>query len=149
MEEFLDLNRIPSGPMFLNDLHVIEDRSTALGSARHKFDSIDQLLRTYPDLPFILIGDSGQHDPELYHEIATTHPGRIAAVYIRDVSPPERDREVQRIAESLEQLGIPMIRTANSVRIAEHAADHGYLSSDGVAEVRREVGRETFEEGKR
>ena len=51
--------------------------------------------------PFILVGDSGMLDPEVYEGIAQNHPGRILTVYIRDVSGERRDREVREIGDSL------------------------------------------------
>ena len=137
--EFLKVKEIPRGPLFLSDLSVIEDKSAVLGHDRHKFVSIDLLLRTYPDLPFILVGDSGMRDPELYQELARKHPGRIRAIYIHDVSPPERDREVRRIAEELEQEGIPLLRMEHADRAAEHAADAGFINHEQLEAVRQAV----------
>jgi phosphatidate phosphatase APP1 len=37
-------------------------------------------------LKFILIGDSGQHDAQLYAQLSESHPDRVLAVYIRDVT---------------------------------------------------------------
>ena len=138
-EEFLDLNDIPAGPLFLADQRLIEAPSRLMGSGNHKFDSIDTLLRTYPTLPFILVGDSGMHDPELYEGIVHNHPGRIRAVYIHDVSPPERDAEVQRIGESLAAQGVPLVRMADVRQAADHAAAQGWISVRGAAEVHQEV----------
>lgn len=90
-EEFMQANDVPLGPLFLADLRLIEGKSAVMGSDDHKFESIDVLLRVYPELPFVLIGDSGQHDPETYARVVKQHPGRIRAVYIRDVGPDERD----------------------------------------------------------
>jgi phosphatidate phosphatase APP1 len=138
-EEFLDVNGVPPGPLFLADQRVIEAPSRALGSEHHKFDSIRTLLRTYPTLPFILVGDSGKQDPEVYESIVQNHPGRILAVYIHDVSPPERDREVQRIGESLEAQGVPLVRLRDVSQAAGHAAERGWISVRGLAEVHREL----------
>jgi phosphatidate phosphatase APP1 len=33
----------------------------------------------------VLVGDSGEHDPAIYRSIARAHPGRVRAIYIRDV----------------------------------------------------------------
>ncbi len=138
-EEFMDLNGIPVGPLFLSDLRLIEAKSEVVGSTHHKFESIDLLIRTYPELPFILIGDSGQQDPELYRKIVKEHPGRVKAIYIHDVSPDSRDREVEQIANELAEQGIAMVRAQTTIEIADHAAQHGYISQSGLEEVSREV----------
>lgn len=142
LEAFMEMKGIPAGPLFLSDLRVIEGPSEVMGSARHKWDSIDLLLRTYPELPFVLIGDSGMHDPELYREVVERHPGRVRAVYIHDVSEGGRDDEVERIARELRERGVPLLRMENTLRAAEHAREHGLIDARGVDEVREEVERE-------
>ena len=145
-EEFLDVNEIPAGPLFLADQRLIEEPSRLRGIASEKFDSIHTLLQTYPTLPFILVGDSGMHDPELYEGIVHNHPGRIRAVYIHDVSDPARDAEVQRIAESLATHGVPLVRMTDVCDAAEHAAAQGWIGARGLAEVRRETERRAAED---
>ena len=142
LEEFLDLNDIPPGPLFLSDLRLVESPSSVMGSQNSKFESIDLLLRTYPELPFILIGDSGMHDPELYANVVKEHPGRIRAIYIHDVSPPQRDGEVEEIARRLEEQGVPMLRARSAQEAARHALEHGFIDQSGWEEVRREVERQ-------
>src|SRR3546814_6066391 len=59
----------------------------------HKLALIRNMLELYDQFPFVLIGDSGQRDPEIYAQVVREHPGRVAAIYIRDVTRnPERDR---------------------------------------------------------
>ena len=139
LDEFLRMHDIPEGPLFLSDLRLFEKQSEVMGSARHKWANIDLLMRTYPELPFVLVGDSGMHDPELYQQIVERHPGRVRAVYLHDVSGPERDQEVERIVQEVEERGAPMLRMENSVRAAEHACEIGLISAGGLEEVRREV----------
>lgn len=136
---FMEAHDIPRGPLFLSDLRVVEDQSTVLGSNRHKFESIDLLLRTYAELSFILIGDSGQHDPELYADLVRKHPGRIAAIYIHDVSGDTRDAEVEAIAEELAGQGVPLVRGDTMASAAEHAAGEGYITTADLEAVRKEV----------
>ena len=40
-------------------------------------------------MSWVLIGDDGQHDEELYRAFAEAHPENVAAVAIRQLSPPE------------------------------------------------------------
>ena len=65
---------------------------------------IEAMMRLYSDMPFVLIGDSGQHDPEIYRRIVEGIPGRVKAVYIRDVAArgPERAAEVAAMAAALQ-----------------------------------------------
>lgn len=63
----------------------------------HKRDLISDMLTLYPYLPILLIGDSGQHDPEVYAEVVRQPPGRVRAVSVRNVSPKSaRAAEIER-----------------------------------------------------
>uniref|UniRef100_A0A1D1XS85 Uncharacterized protein C29B5.04c n=1 Tax=Anthurium amnicola TaxID=1678845 RepID=A0A1D1XS85_9ARAE len=64
-----------------------------------KFMYIKELLKDFPTRKFILIGDTGELDPEIYTTIARDNPGRILRIYVRDVTtehvkdlPPEKPR---------------------------------------------------------
>ncbi|PHH89195.1 hypothetical protein CDD83_6517 [Cordyceps sp. RAO-2017] len=59
--------------------------------AERKKTTLNHLMRDFPERKFILVGDSGEADLEVYTELALANPGRILAVFIRDVTtPPER-----------------------------------------------------------
>ena len=132
LEDFLDVHGIPAGPLFLKDWSP-----TTLGKHHdHKLGIIRTLLATYPDLPFVLIGDSGEEDPEIYRQAVVEHPGRIEAVYIRDVTSDERDTEVNKIAAEVEGMGTTMVAVADSAAAAEHAATIGLISPDAPDRVR-------------
>jgi hypothetical protein len=97
------------------------------------------MLALYDDLPFVLIGDSGQHDPEIYRQIVEEHLGRVLAVYIRNVSRnPERIREIEDLAKVVAGAGSSLVLAADSVVIAEHAVSLGLVPPETVAEVRNE-----------
>lgn len=141
--EFMEVNDIPTGPLFLSDLRVIEKKSRVLGSDEHKFEATDLLLRTYSELPFVLIGDSGMHDPELYAEIVRAYPDRIKAVYIHDVSRDARDKEVAGIArEMLDNFGVPLVHSETTLDVAQHAFEAKLIDRDGLDEVRDAVERQ-------
>ncbi|HKW50053.1 MAG TPA: phosphatase domain-containing protein, partial [Gemmatimonadaceae bacterium] len=61
--DFLDAQKIPIGPMLLRDWDM---RPDMLRTREYKLGQIREILSTYPRLPFILVGDSGQEDPEIY-----------------------------------------------------------------------------------
>ena len=87
IDGFLEAQRIPAGPLLLRDwdLGRLSERH-----ARHKGVVIREIFDTYPELPFLLVGDSGQEDPEIYAELVRERPGRVKAVYIRNVSATSR-----------------------------------------------------------
>src|SRR5690606_438380 len=60
LSEFLHLHEIPAGPMELRDWGLAGDEILPVGHRAHKRVAIDHILARYPELPFILVGDSGQ-----------------------------------------------------------------------------------------
>jgi hypothetical protein len=97
------------------------------------------MLALYSDLPFVLIGDSGQHDPEIYRQIVAEHPGRVLAVYIRNVSrDPKRIEEIESLAKVVADAGSSLVLAADSVVIAEHAVSLRLVPRETVSEVRDE-----------
>ncbi len=110
----MDLNGLPRGPILLRDLGLDETKMLKTPHSEHKSEHLRAILTTYPDLPFVLIGDSGQHDPEIYADAARAHPGRIRAVVIRDVSNDRRADEVRTHASELREMGVPLVFCADS-----------------------------------
>ncbi len=132
LEDFLNVHGVPAGPLFLKDWSL-----TVLGKHRaHKLGIIRMLLRTYPELPFVLIGDSGEEDPEIYRQAVLAHPRRIRAIYIRDVTTAERDAKVRAITKEVRSLGVEMILVPDTAVAAEHAAAKGLIAPDAVPGIR-------------
>lgn len=86
LTEFMELNAIPHGPMFLKDIGIDETKFMKTGHAEHKLEAIRTIAAFYPERRFLLMGDNGQHDVEIYAQAVRDYPGRIGAVMIRDVS---------------------------------------------------------------
>jgi phosphatidate phosphatase APP1 len=133
LEQFMALNKIPRGPILLQDLRI--DRKRFLKSRHdHKLEKIERIMDYYPELPFILIGDSGQQDPWLYREVVRRQPGRIAAIYIRDVRESRRDR-VGEIIAGLSSEKVPMLLVEDASGAARHAYESGFISHEGLVRV--------------
>lgn len=58
--------------------------------AERKKGNLEKILRDFPRRKFVLVGDSGEADLEVYTDLAVANPGRILAVFIRDVTTPEQ-----------------------------------------------------------
>lgn len=136
IERFLDEHELPKGPIYLQDIAILESKSPNVGSEQHKHTTIQQLFEDYPDLPFVLIGDSGQDDPETYMDMVEQHPDHIRAVLIRSITRTERDTEVHRIIHAMTERGIAAATAESSVSLARAAADFGLIAQDGIEEVR-------------
>ena len=85
LTRFLSRHLYPPGPLLLTDWGPTHDRWFRSGR-EHKQDSLNRLAAEFPHLRWILIGDDGQHDEEMYATFAAEHPGSIAAIAIRQLS---------------------------------------------------------------
>ncbi|MET4053196.1 phosphatidate phosphatase APP1 [Frigoribacterium sp. PvP054] len=88
LSRFLSRNLYPSGPLLLTDWGPTHDRIFRSGRL-HKQESLRRLAEEFPELKWLLVGDDGQHDEELYGTFLHDHPQNVAAVAIRQLSPSE------------------------------------------------------------
>lgn len=122
---FLEAQEIPAGPLLLRDWDL---SPSLLRNEAHKSAQVREILETFPRLPFILVGDSAQEDPEIYARLVAAHPERILAVYIRNVEPhPERAAAIARLAEEVKAAGSTLVLADDTLTIASHAAAHGWI----------------------
>lgn len=137
--DFFRLRDIPAGPILLRDWGLSERELLPTGHRHYKLGVIRQIVDTYPDLPFILIGDSGQEDPEIYHELVSLYKGRILAVFIRNVSrEPKRAEAIQALAKEVVAAGSTLILAENTLPLAEYAAEQGWIAPAALAEIETE-----------
>lgn len=137
LSQFFNLQDIPIGPvLFLRDWGITENELLPLRSREHKLKIIRQMLDFYPGKPFILIGDSSQEDPEIYAELVAQYPRRIEAVYIRNVSRGlKRPESIKKLAEQVLEAGSALVLAADSLAIARHAADKGYITWEALPPI--------------
>ena len=146
LDEFLGIHNMPPGPLLLRDLGISRPKTPppagVTGSAAihfaHKLHEIDDVLNTYPALPFVLLGDSGQEDARIYREVVRRHPGRIHAIYIRDVQVPARALLVGPVTEELKAEGVPMLLVPDYATAAAHAASLGLILTEEVSAAVKE-----------
>jgi phosphatidate phosphatase APP1 len=138
IEQFLALQRIPLGPTLLRDWGMSLER-IPFGHAAHKTASIRHIFEMYADTRFVLIGDSGQQDPEIYREVAREFPGRVAAAYIRNVTPAAaRTETLATVAREISETGSQMIIAADTLAVARHAAESGFIAENALEEIAEE-----------
>ncbi len=103
IKDFLKYRKIPQGPLLLKDLHINLRNvwKSGGGSHQHKEEKVALLLKLYPGMKFVLIGDSGQHDPEIYAAVIKRNPGRVLLVYIRQIKDNDPDRRANMIGSIL------------------------------------------------
>lgn len=147
LEEFFNLHGIPVGPiLFLREWGLTLQRPLPRQAKGHKLKLLRDMLSLYNDRPFVLIGDSGQHDPEIYTQVVREHPGRVLAIYIRNVSrDPERRRAIEALAREVADAGSSLVLAADSFAMAAHAAEHNLISPEALSEVLQERGEQKGE----
>ena len=134
LDDFIAHHGFPSGPILLRDFGI--ERNTLFRSShRHKIDKVEQILAATGDLPFVLIGDAGQHDPDLYQEIALAAPERIAAIYIRSVAWRDRSADMARRIEELAARGVAMRFVADTRAAADDALRRGLIAPEALAAI--------------
>ena len=141
LQLFLARNGFPAGPILLTDWGPSARWLFREDSVAFKARTIASLIAQHPRPGWVLVGDSGQHDPEAYAAVVRSCPGRVRAVYIREVPPTSepRTKRVGELAAEMAGLGVPMLLIRDSVEAAEHAHGLGLIDESGVARVRAAV----------
>ena len=77
----------PKGTLSLRDFRLKDSSlfSFLKPSTEYKISTIKKIIQRYPKHQFILIGDSGEHDPEVYARIYQQFPDNIQSIKIRAV----------------------------------------------------------------
>ena len=86
LRAFFELRKFPIAPMLLKDLGVGPEADALLDHETYKLRCIEEVMTTLPARKFLLIGDSGEHDPEIYGRVVRERPDRVAGVYIHRVT---------------------------------------------------------------
>ncbi|KAI0840342.1 actin patch protein 1 [Hypoxylon sp. FL0890] len=91
--------------------------------AERKKGTLEKIMRDFPERKFLLVGDSGEADLEVYTELAVAYPGRILAIFIRDVTTPEQTGYFDS--------GIP--RTNSNLRLGQRSSGSSTPKGDNSA----------------
>ncbi len=86
---FMAREGFPPGSVHLKNFRLKDQSFFDLfaAPAAHKRPRIEALLATWPGRRFVLVGDGGEKDPEIYGAMARRHPGQVAHILIRDPAP--------------------------------------------------------------
>lgn len=136
LTEFLKIHDIPRGALFLKDFgnHTIFNSSD---HATHKTESIEKILDTYPHLPFVLIGDNGESDPQIYAEIVKKYPERIKNIYIRSIR--KETENLEKLNELIAEVAkskVQLILAEDTEFAAVHAAAEGLINAGELENIR-------------
>lgn len=85
---FLQRAGYPHGSFHMKQFRVKDEsfHNLFISPLEYKVPLISELILAYPQRQFILVGDSGEKDPEVYAEILRRFPAQIKKIYIRNVT---------------------------------------------------------------
>ncbi|PZD78795.1 hypothetical protein DNG35_04025 [Mesonia sp. K7] len=128
LEFFLRHNNFPKGPILLRDFPKPFSHQELQREKPQKQHEILNILKMYPQLDFILIGDSGEKDADIYLEIAHLYPKRIKAIYLRSVNHQKKIERIKTLIGKHEEQ-LPILLVENSKQAIDHAKAHGFIAS--------------------
>ena len=137
--EFMDIQKIPRGPVLLRDWDIGWGSLASSRHFDHKGVAIRNIMQLHPAMQFILIGDTSQHDPEIYRQVVAEFPNRVTAIYIRDVTVnEERSASVKKLAQEVLAAGSTLVLSEDTLGAAKHAAEHGWIKPESLSDIGEE-----------
>ncbi len=86
INRFLDLQKFPAGSIDLKNIGLRKGQDSLFDHETYKLGRIRSILSTFPRRRFVLFGDSGEHDPQIYRKLAQEFKDQIVAIYIHNVN---------------------------------------------------------------
>jgi phosphatidate phosphatase APP1 len=130
LSRFLGRNLYPAGPLLLTDWGPTHDRIFRSGK-QHKQETLERIAREFPNMRWLLVGDDGQHDEEIYGEFVRSHPENAVAVAIRQLSTSEAVLAGGRSRgeEQSKTTDVPWIYAPDGAGLSEQLEKLGLLGS--------------------
>ncbi|MGR6964503.1 App1 family protein [Geodermatophilus sp. URMC 61] len=124
---FLDRHGFPAGALLLTDWGI-SPRAWFRSGRAHKRGALERLATDLPRVRWVLVGDDGEHDPEIYRDFARSHPEHVAAIALRTVAPigttpPETESRVGTV---------PVVRAGDGRALADLLHRAGVLATFDV-----------------
>lgn len=137
LEDFFTINKIPKGVFLLRTLtySIYKFWKSGGGNHEHKYEKIKALMQFYPQSKFILIGDSGQHDPDIYSRVALEFAGRVEAIYIRQIRSRSYIEGNNNLYKKLANVNTAYLEVDETTEAARHATKNGFTSIDLLVDI--------------
>lgn len=125
IKEFCRFHGMPEGVFLLSPVKTLASFwRSGQGTHSAKYVRIARLLKEFPALNFVLLGDDSQKDPYIYLKIAQDFPGRIPFIYLRH-RVPEHLTVVRGVEQQMKDLGVEVCYFTHSATAREHSLKHG------------------------
>lgn len=126
LRRFLSRNLYPPGALLLTDWGPTRDRFFRSGP-EHKRRNLEALAEQFPNVRWLLVGDDGQHDEEIYGDFAARHLDKVAAVAIRQLTPGEAVLAGGRVRHQHPHGATRWLYGPDGAALAEQLIDTGVL----------------------
>ena len=132
LTNFLHRNGYPPGPLLMTDWGPTAEGWFRSGQA-HKRTELRRLLEEFPWLEWVLVGDDGQHDPDLYTAAAVGAPGRVRMIAIRQLTATQQvltHGTPEPLPERLPAVAAPEVRAPDGFGLLDLMRSRGLLMGD-------------------
>jgi len=87
LNQFLVEEQFPAGSMHLKWFRLRDEifKRWQMIRRKSKFGVIRNLMKRLPGRTFVLVGDSGERDPEIYAKLASKFPNQVTRICIRQI----------------------------------------------------------------
>lgn len=85
VHSFFTHHQFPQGMIITRRLSF-DKQGDPLNVKAYKTAKIEQIFLALPHVKFRLVGDDGEHDPDIYHDIQTRFPQQVDSIWIRRTS---------------------------------------------------------------
>lgn len=124
LKYFLKTNDFPKGPILLRSVNGVFHKKSQ-DEKPQKQNEIMHILEAYPNLNFILIGDCGEYDADIYMEVSESYPNRILAIYLRIVNHKKKMLRIKALFENYKTTPALLVESSDQAII--HARERGFI----------------------
>ena len=136
---FQKLKGLPLGPLLLRDWGLNRATFGSGSHGAHKEAAIASILDMYPAMQFALIGDDTQGDLPAFAHAVKTHPGRVAAVFLRKAAGEAFTPEENAAKSAIEAAGVPLWLGETYAEGAGFLSDNGFTPGGETEQIVRTV----------
>ncbi len=136
LSSFIKNKDFPNGPLMLRDF-AFPGTQDYLNEKNHKQNEIITIFNTYPNLKFILIGDSTEHDATIYSDVAKDFPDRVLCIYLHTINKKKQMQYVESVVNSAKH--VEMLIVNNTKDAAIHAKERGFITQEEYEKVAQSI----------